>query len=135
MKLPGQLREYRGFPQRAWMRIRLQSLEDEIVEMDAMIDTGCPYSIVLDDRLFERFMHRYIKSVESNFGLLAGGWLRAIVPGTRLNADVVGYGSSTILRLLHASDRRFEGLIGLPLLRMLEYGGDATRFWIRDSSR
>ena len=28
----------------------------------------------------------------------------------------------------------FSGLVGLPLLRLLEYGGDADWFWLRPAS-
>jgi hypothetical protein len=30
-----------------------------------------------------------------------------------------------------ASSADFQGLIGLPLLRMLNYGGDSDSFWLR----
>jgi hypothetical protein len=32
---------------------------------------------------------------------------------------------------IRASSQDFEGLVGLPLLRKLQYGGDADHFWVR----
>jgi hypothetical protein len=38
------------------------------------------------------------------------------------------------VNVVKRSDPEFGGLVGLPLLRMLEYGGDAGWFWIRSSA-
>jgi hypothetical protein len=34
-----------------------------------------------------------------------------------------------------ASSPDFGGLVGLPLLRLMEYGGDADWFWLRPANK
>jgi hypothetical protein len=69
--------------------------------------------------------------VNTNFGLLTGGWLRLAMPDLGLVQDVIGYASDAVAAAAQASSPDFEGLVGLPLLRLVEYGGDATSFWLR----
>ena len=47
---------------------------------------------------------------------------------------IVGYASDSVVSAAKASHADFGGLAGLPLLRMLEYGGDAKGFWVRPAS-
>jgi hypothetical protein len=39
--------------------------------------------------------------------------------------------SDAVASSTQASSPEFQGLAGLPLLRLLEYGGDASSFWLR----
>jgi hypothetical protein len=71
---------------------------------------------------------------DSNFGLVRGGWLRLAIPEIGFDARIVGYANDKVVEIVKRSDRRFGGLIGLPLLRMLEYGGDRGLFWVRTSA-
>lgn len=54
--------------------------------------------------------------VQRNYGL------------TRL---ILGFGSDHVFRATQADTSDFAGLIGLPLLRLVEYGGDSSTFWLR----
>ena len=67
---------------------------------------------------------------ESNFGIAEGGWLRTAIPEIGSDASMVGYANDKIAGIVRRSDREFDGLIGLPFLRMLEYGGDRGYFWV-----
>lgn len=67
----------------------------------------------------------------SNFGLLEGGWLHVSIPEIGLNLYLVGYGSDAVVQAAKASCLDFDGLAGLPLLRLVEYGGNADWFWLR----
>jgi hypothetical protein len=64
-----------------------------------------------------------------------GGWLHVDIPEVRLNQDIVGYGNDAVVSAAKASSPDFGGLADLPLLRMMEYGGDADWFWIRPLQR
>ena len=69
--------------------------------------------------------------LNTNFGLLQGGWLQLAMPELGLTQTVLGYASDAVAAAAAASHPDFQGLAGLPLLRLAEYGGDADWFWIR----
>ncbi|MCI0358407.1 MAG: hypothetical protein L0211_07990 [Planctomycetaceae bacterium] len=69
--------------------------------------------------------------MSTNFGALDGGWLRVQIPELAFDATILAYGSDAVLQAAQASHSDFAGLAGLPLLRMLEYGGDRDSFWLR----
>jgi hypothetical protein len=48
-----------------------------------------------------------------------------------LTNAILGYGSDPVFRAVQSDSPDFAGLAGLPLLRQVEYGGNATQFWIR----
>jgi len=66
----------------------------------------------------------------NNFGPLTGGWLELHMPELGLTQQFVGYGSDAVLQAAQMDSPDFAGLVGLPLLRMTEYGGDGNLFWI-----
>ena len=72
---------------------------------------------------------------ESNFGIAEGGWLQIAIADIGFDAFIVGYANDRIVGIVKRPDWGFDGLIGLPLLRMLEYGGDRGFFWVRKSIR
>jgi hypothetical protein len=78
-----------------------------------------------------RLRHRAASDVHSNFGLLEGGWLHLTMPELGLDQDIESFGSDAVATATKASSPDFEGLAGLPFLRLLEYGGDADWFWLR----
>jgi len=53
------------------------------------------------------------------------------MPELGLTEIVRGYGSDQLLRAVRSDSSEFDGLVGLPLLRMLEFGGNRSEFWIR----
>jgi len=59
------------------------------------------------------------------------GWLHVSIPLLGIKYFLIGYYNDSILRDVKVSSPDFEGLIGLPLLRLMEYGGDADWFWLR----
>src|SRR5438876_5430406 len=48
------------------------------------------------------------------------------------SCSLVGFASGPVTVAARASSPDFEGLAGLPLLRLMEYGGDADYFWVRE---
>lgn len=122
---------YQGTPPRAWLRLRLKAIDGTEIELNLLADSGNPYAIVLSQARMAQLETADGPDVKTNFGLLEGGWLQLAMPEFGLGHDVLGYGSDAVVRAAQASRPDFEGLVGLPFLRLLEYGGDADFFWIR----
>jgi hypothetical protein len=47
---------------------------------------------------------------------------------------VLTYGSDAAVAAIRKSHADFAGLVGLPFLRLMEYGGDTDWFWIRSTA-
>ena len=67
---------------------------------------------------------------ETNFGRLEGGFLSVRIPETGVDVVMLGYASDQVSEAIRGSSRDFEVLVGLPLRRRLEYGGNADHFWV-----
>ncbi|MFO0845480.1 MAG: hypothetical protein U0797_24365 [Gemmataceae bacterium] len=122
---------YKGSPERPWIRVRLRAADGSDHELELLADTGSPFAIILGEALFLGLKHRDISGASSGFGAMTGGWLQVVTPELGVDTDLVGYGSDDILTTVQASSTDFLGLAGLPLLRLMEYGGDADAFWVR----
>ena len=81
----------------------------------------------------QEFRWRDSTSTTSNFGYLEGGWLRIVIPDIELDVKTLGYSNDTVVNIVKRSDLSFAGLVGLPLLRFLEFGGNEGWFWVRPS--
>jgi hypothetical protein len=123
---------YKGNPARALVRLKLISPDDVDRELEFLADTGNPCSLIIGAAMFEKVSWRRATTTESNFGTLDGGWLRIAVPDLGFDEKVLGYANDAVVSVVQKSDPGFAGLVGLPLLRRMEYGGDADSFWIRD---
>jgi hypothetical protein len=64
-------------------------------------------------------------------GILAGVWMRLCMPSTGVVESVRGYGNDVWPSAVTAEDPAFAGLVGLPILRLGEYGGNTADFWFR----
>jgi hypothetical protein len=129
--LSEQRNPYKGSPPRPWVRLRFSAPGGGYHEIELLADTGNPCSIIVSQKLMAKLTYRAAPDVNSNFGLLAGGWLHINMPDLGLDVDLVGYASDHVVATTKNSSNDFEGLAGLPLLRLLEYGGDANCFWLR----
>ena len=63
--------------------------------------------------------------------MLAGGWLRVVVPDLHFDEKIPAYSGNNEVKAAKASSPDFDGLAGLPLLRKFEYGGNSDRFWLK----
>ena len=124
----------KGSPPRPWVRVRLAAPDGTTLEIELLADTGNPCAIIITQALLGRLTWRSASDVQSNFGILEGGWLHVIMPELGLDQDVVGYANDAVVAASKASSPDFEGLAGLPFLRLVEYGGDADWFWLRPAS-
>jgi len=122
---------YRGEPARAWIRLHLVSAGNEWRECDFLVDTGNPCAIIVDASTMRGFVWRGSVSTDSNFGALEAGWLRLAIPELEFDVKTLGYASDKLVDVVKRSDPKFAGLVGLPLLRMLEYGGNGGHFWVK----
>lgn len=122
---------YKGSPQRPWIRIRLREMGGVEHEVQLLADTGNPCAIILGMDLLEKLKILEEGTFNSNFGVLVRAWINVHTPELGLDLDVPAYGSDNVLAVAKASSPDFEGLAGLPLLRLMEYGGDADSFWVR----
>lgn len=122
---------YKGSPARPWIRIRAQGLRGTFHDWELLADTGNPCALIISRASMALVKQRDGLDVNSNFGVLEGGWLHVSVPEVGLDADVLGYSSDLVVTAAQASNCDFEGLVGLPFLRLVEYGGNANAFWVR----
>jgi hypothetical protein len=122
---------YRGSPPRPWIQLRFTGIDGTIEELDLLADTGNPCALIISQAKMAVFKQRDALNANSNFGLLEGGWIHLQMPELGLVQDVLGYSCDAVVTATKTSSPGFEGLAGLPLLRLMEYGGDADWFWLR----
>lgn len=116
---------------RPWLRLGFRGPDGAVQTLKLLADTGCAAQIVLRLDLFLtlRFLTRANRT--SNFGDMIGGLLRVYTPDLGIVETVPAYGNDGMAALAARSDPSFVGAIGLPFLRIGEYGGNATDFWFR----
>jgi hypothetical protein len=122
---------YKGSPPRPWVRLRFTAADGATHSCELLADTGNPCAVIIGKTLMATLKLRAAPDVSSNFGLLEGGWVHLSMPELALDQEVVGFGSDAVVSATKKSSPEFEGLAGLPFLRLLEYGGDADSFWLR----
>ena len=130
--MPEQRNLYRG--SRPWLRLGFKALDGSVLHLDLVADTGSAAGVMIRPDLMDALRHHPCTNRSSNFGLLLGGWLRLYNPEFGLVEFVRGYGSDQAAQIAARSDPTFVGVVGLPILRLTEYGGNADEFWIRTPS-
>ena len=122
---------YKGTPPRPWMRVELIAPDGTSRLLEAVADTGNPLPLIVSSDVMAACCHLGGPGTETNFGRLEGGFLRVRIPETGVDAMMLGYASDQVTATIRDSSQDFEVLVGLPLLRRLEYGGDADHFWVQ----
>src|SRR5262245_60963327 len=122
---------YKGEPERPWIRVRLATAPGAFLELELLADTGNPCALIISEAHMEIAKLRDATDVKSNFGMLRGGRVRIVMSELRVNRVVVAYSSDAVSDVVRKSHPDFDGLAGLPLLRLAEFGGDAHHFWIK----
>jgi hypothetical protein len=123
---------YKGISPRCWVRLRFAASDGSLHERELVADTGSPCAVILGQTDLALLLRSAAAGMNSNFGPLTGAWLELSMPELGLNTQAVGYGSDHVLQTVQRDSVDFTGVAGLPLLRMVEYGGDATSFWIQE---
>lgn len=127
--MPEQRNAYRG--SRPWLRLGFKARDGSNYHLDLLADTGSAAGIMIRPDWMDILRHQACQNRKSNFGLLIGGWLRLYNPELGLVEFIRGYGSKEAAEMAARSDPAFVGVVGLPILRLAEYGGNANEFWIR----
>lgn len=99
--------------------------------MQLLADTGNPCALIIGSDAMRRSKRRDAPDMASNLGPLTGGWLQVLISEIAFDRHLLGYASDSVVAAARGSSPDLAGLAGLPLLRMLEYGGDANAFWVR----
>jgi hypothetical protein len=102
-----------------------------MVELQLLADTGNPCAVIISQQNMARLSVGDGPGVATNFGFLRGGWLQLSMTELGLDQTVFGYAGDAVVRAAIADHPDFQGLAGLPLLRLVEYGGNADSFWLR----
>jgi hypothetical protein len=100
-------------------------------ERELVADTGSPCAVILGQVDLAILSRAAAAPINTNFGQLSGGWLELAMPELNLTNQLHGFGSDHILQAVQSDSPDFAGLVGLPLLRLVEYGGDSATFWVR----
>lgn len=130
--MPEQRNRYLGG--RPWLRLGFRAPDGSVRPLDLVADTGCPPAVILRADLFGLLVHKRTRDRHSNHGPLMGGWLRLYSPELGRVEFVEGYGNDEAPARVSRSHPDFAGVVGLPVLRLAEYGGNADAFWIRTPS-
>lgn len=129
--MPEQRNAYQGSPPRPWFRLVLIGADGASHEIAVLADTGNPCALIVSLQVLQQLNVGLAPGMNTNFGPLDGGWLRVQIPELAFDESVLAYGSDAVAEAAQASHGDFAGLAGLPLLRMLVYGGDRDHFWLR----
>src|SRR5437867_2643348 len=124
---------YQGFPPRPWVRIHLRNIDGSVKAFHLLADTGNPFELIIAVRPLRSFARKEGPNRRTNFGLLVGGWVEVSIPEINFEEKCLGFGNDAVERAARASSPSFDGLIGLPLLRRFEFGGNAEWFWLRET--
>jgi hypothetical protein len=125
---------YKGINPRCWVRLRFAAAGGSLHERELVADTGSPCAVILGHTDLALLLRSPAAGANSNFGPLVGAWLELHMPELGLGSQVLGYGNHQVVQAVQRDSTDFSGVAGLPLLRLVEYGGDATSFWMRAAS-
>ena len=129
-----QLNAYKGNPLRPWVRLTLVTADGPTREIDALADTGNPCALIVSREAMNECNLGLAPGMSTNFGPLEGGWLRVQIPEIELDTILLAYSSNAVVESVQESHADFQALAGLPLLKLLEYGGNRDSFWVRSAT-
>lgn len=124
---------YVGRTPRPILRLTFCELDGTDHEITLLADTGSGYPVIVGPEWFDRLVHtrRRTAPIRTNHGPLVEGWFHLFMPEFGLNQLVRAYRSPDIGQSLAEENPDLHGLVGLPILRFGEYGGNADEFWFR----
>jgi hypothetical protein len=125
---------YKGGPPRAWLHVRLVAPSGISEDLDLHADTGSPLPVIIGSSSLRSLAQRIVPALPTNYGLMPGGTVRVVIPAIGFDRIVLTYASDAAVATIRKSHADFAGLVGLPFLRLMEYGGDADWFWIRSAA-
>jgi hypothetical protein len=121
---------YKGATPRCWVRLRFAAADGSLHERELLADTGSPCAVIIGQADLALLLRASAAAMNTNFGYLTGGWLELDMPELGLTNAILGYGSDAVMQAVQLDSPDFAGLVGLPSLRMVEYGGNSKSFWL-----
>ena len=121
---------YLGSPARPWIALRFVGIDGEPRDIKLVVDTGCPLSFAISPDFAADFTFGWSTSIISNFGLLQDEWFQIAMPELGVEGLMVGFLSEEAADAVRLDYPEFAGLVGLPFLRLLDYGGNRDEFWV-----
>ena len=122
---------YVGRTPRPWLTIPFRNVHGIVVELRLIADTGCPHAFILAPEFFDALVLYRFDSITNNFGVMESGWVQIYDPQRGFVERSKAYSSANAGEMVAQSHPDFAGIVGLPILRLGEYGGDASEFWFR----
>lgn len=122
---------YRGVTPRAWLQLDFRAPDGTLRALDLVVDTASADAVILRKSVFDLLVIRPAQPYVSSWGFMHGGWLQLDMPACGLVQEVHAYANNVLAAGVAADDPNFMGLVGLPVLRLGEFGGNATDFWFR----
>ncbi len=122
---------YKGRSLRACLRFAFRNATGLSADVQLIVDTGSPMGLILNPTLFDEYVFDLGKPTATNFGPMETGWFQLQMSGGGAAEVVRGYRSEPVGKMAAKSHPDFAGLVGLPILRLGVYGGDAADFWFR----
>jgi hypothetical protein len=126
-----QRNSYKGRPPRPWLRLEFLARDGTRLRLDLLADTGSPYGLIVGRQVFNRLLLSDTNAINTNFGPMLGGWVRLHTTELGLVEFVQAYASDSVADAVAHDHPDYQGLVGLPVLRLAEFGGNADEFWIR----
>ena len=122
---------YKGRAPRCWLPVRVVSERGDFLQFHALVDTGCPFALVVTSAVFDEFSYDEAVSIKNNFGWQEGGWFIVEIPEISFRTEIIGYRNDSMVSVAQRSHPSFQGVLGLPILRLGEYGGNKDEFWFQ----
>jgi hypothetical protein len=92
-----QRNSYKGSPLRPWFALTLIAADGSTKSIEVLADTGNPCALIVSPRPLDDFNSGLAPGTETNFGPLAGGWLRLQISEVGFEEDVLCYMRRTLL--------------------------------------
>lgn len=87
-----------------------------------IVDTGCPFELILDEFTLRRFMLKKVEGRPSNFGWLTGYMVRSVIQEIDFDHQIPAFASAAVVKI--ARDDGFDGLVGKPFLDRFHFNND-----------
>lgn len=119
---------------RCWVEIGLESPPNARGQTKRLIqrliaDLGCPFDLIVERGILQRFRWSDEPSKPSNFGWLEGGLVRVSMPELEFVHSVRAYSNTRAVHI--ARDEGFDGIAGKPFLDYFHWNnGDGGQMCI-----
>lgn len=125
-----QRRPYRS--RRAWLEFTFFTPDGFRADVNLVADTACPFDFILAPDVYDLLARSPLGIIpNTNYGDLPSGVVLLYMPEIGLVEFVRALRSDLLGEVLEREHPTFAGMVGLPILRLGEYGGNATDFWFR----